>query len=522
MKRYLCSICLVVIGCVLACLAALSDETRPVGHEEVKPCSADKPLGGHIEITLELNQNGCRGSIRTVLRFPLVSQYAKTPPWPGQQFWSGRFSAPEVSYEMSTGGCSGTTVNGEETCNAPGGRKSGKAALDSRSGDGYLYFRPMLPEIVAVLLSKAGNEHDASTPLECIGAHSSGKDIWQFGLNRLFTIRPAGADCSESAKTSTNIFCVQPTVCANPADEATKRDCIVHADRYAVIPFVGEATWTSPKASEPGYSGFLSSKIHWEICCGCGAQSAPPEPTADPCPSTLEADRRLETNRKKREEKLNELDKVGAAYMEQLTEARAHYPDYEQTIKACLIQTLATKAIISLLAPEADVAGLPHPHDVEAAIELMEARGWFPPMGLQLVAKIVEKIVNGEDPTTALQKEGSQNWNETIAVLKKVETLMSGATAEEMEKSLEECQGAFLVSPETKLSADKCVESFKAALEKLAEFNKLANDIRDLDTEYPNLQYKAWAACVERARCKKTPESACADKKPSGNWPDVP
>ena len=38
----------------------------------------------------------------------------------------------------------------------------------------------------------------------------------------------------------------------------------------------------------------------------------------------------------------------------------------------------------------------------------------------------------------------------------------------------------------------------------------------------PDLQYKAWAACVERARCKKTPESACDDRKPPGHWPDVP
>lgn len=114
------------------------------------------------------------------------------------------------------------------------------------------------------------------------------------------------------------------------------------------------------------------------------------------------------------------------------------------------------------------------------------------------------------------------NWNETIAVLEKVETLMSGRSAEEMEKSLEECQGAFLVSAETKLSAEKYVEGFKATLEHLAEFNKLANDIRNLDNAYPDLQYQAWAACVKRARCKGTPESACADKKAAGNWPDVP
>src|SRR5689334_17304092 len=152
MRRYLCSICLAVTGCALACLAALSGETPPAGHEAVKPCSADKPLGGHIEIVSEWSeQNGCRGSFRTVLRFPLVSQYAKTPPWPGQQFWLGRFSAPEVSYEMTTGGCSGTgtVASGEATCNAPSGRKSGKASLDPKSEDHSLIFTPLGPEINA-------------------------------------------------------------------------------------------------------------------------------------------------------------------------------------------------------------------------------------------------------------------------------------------------------------------------------------------------------------------------------------
>ena len=256
-----------------------------------------------------------------------------------------------------------------------------------------------------------------------------------------------------------------------------------------------------------------------EICGSCGTLPTPPDPS-DECPSTLEADSRLETNRKRREEKLAELRKAGAAYDKKYEESRKHYDDYVQTVQACLLQGLATRAIIMLLAPE--IEGEEVPHEIEKAFEWSEERGKLPPMGLQLIAKIVEKIVNGEDPTTALASESRQNWNETMAVLQKVQTLLSGRTPEEMEKSLEECQGTFLVSPETKLSADKCVESLKEALEDLAEFNKLNNDIRDLDTAYPDLQYKAWAACVERARCKGTPESDCADKKPPGNWPNVP
>ena len=257
----------------------------------------------------------------------------------------------------------------------------------------------------------------------------------------------------------------------------------------------------------------------WEVCCGCGAPSAPPEPPREPCPSTLEADSRLKTNRAERDAKVRERDTAGRSTRRRSKEARAHYDDYKKTIKACLVQSLATKAIISLLAPEAEGAEVSH--EVAEAIEYAEANGLLPPMGMQQVAKIVEKILAGEDPTSALGPEGWQNWNETMAVLDKVATLMSGGSADKMEKDLEECQGAFLVSAETKLSADACVEAFKEALASLAEFNSLKNDIRDLDDALPNLQYEAWAACVRRARCLGTPESDCADKKPPGNWPDV-
>ncbi len=491
-------------------------------------CPADKPLGGRIEIETGVNENGCRGSVRTVLRFPLDGKTSL--PW-ADQLRAGIFSAPEVSYESSTGGCSGMTSNNEETCNAPSARSKGKLVLGKMGPQGlieepntlgYVTFYPVKPQISVHL--DLDSHYTASTPLECVGPSSSGKGIWQYGFQEPLSIEPKSSSCTPDPE-DRGLICIEQSRCSDPADESSRLECITHADRYAVIPFAGESRWTSPKASDPYYSGFVSSTVHWKICCGCAEDAAPPEPAADRCPTTLEADSRLETNRKKRKEILAELEKVSATYEEQFKEAEAHYADYAKTVKACLVQTLATKAMIALLAPELapELEGSAAiPHEVEAAIEWAEENGLFPPMGMQLIAKIIEKILNGEDPTTALKKEGSQNWSETIAVLKKVETLMSDATVADMEKSLDECQGAFLVSAETKLSADKSVESFKAALESLAEFDRLANDIRQLDVDYPDLQYKGWAACVERARCQSTPESACADKKPPGDWPDVP
>jgi hypothetical protein len=493
--------------------------------EAFKPCPPDKPLGGRVEELSDWIKDGCRGSKRGLIRFPLVLHSPPMTPWP-MILLSG-FDAPEVSYDISSSGCSGVTPNGEEKCSAPAGRKTGKVSLGSvgqigfksdQSAAGYLRFHPLQPQVESDLIGETGFFY---TVLECVGPHRSGKDTWGTGFT-FFSILPSNnIACSTLADSDVHFFaCVPPAECSKPADEASQRECVTYADRHVVIPFLGQSVWKSPRASDPYYSGMLRAEIRWEICCGCGAPPAPPEPSSDKCPSTLEADSRLQTNRKEREKRLSERDKAGAAYLEKLAEANAHYPDYVKTVTACLIQSLATKAIISLLAPE--IEGAEVPHEVEAALELAEKRGLFPPMGMQLIAKIIEKMVNGEDPTTALGREGKQNWDETIAVMKKVETLMSGRTVEDMEKSMEECQGAFLVSAETKLSADKCVESFKAALDDLADFNKLQNDIRDLDNAYPNLQYNAWAACIRRARCKGDPDSSCDDKKPPGNWPDAP
>jgi hypothetical protein len=490
-------------------------------NEAFTGCPKDKPLGGRVEENSDWNENGCRGSRHGMIRFPLVLSDAPSTPWP--IILHSGFSAPEVTYELSTGGCSGTTVNGEEKCTAPSGRKYGKVTLGSVGPrgftsdphvDDYLHFYPEFPQIHAenMLTSINGT---ASTSLECIGPHSGGSTTWNFEFDGFF-VGPDGPDCVQGIFSA----CIAATDCAHPATEAAQRECIMHADRHVVIPFSGQSTWTSPSASDPYYSGILKGKLRWEICCGCGTPPTPPEPSNDPCPSTLEADSNLETNRIMRQKKLKALDKAGKAYNEQLQEAGAHYDDYVKTIKACLIQSLVSKALISLLAPETEVAGVSQ--DVLEAMEFAEQNGLFPPMGLQQIADIVEKTVNGEDPTTVLAPEQLQNWNSTIGALAKVESLMSGSSAGEMEKSLEECQGAILVSPETKLSADKYVESIKAALDHLAEYNTLKNDIRDLDTAYPDLQYQSWAACVRRARCKHTPESDCDDRKPPGDWPDVP
>lgn len=487
-------------------------------NDRVKACPLDKPLGGRIEVvhvSNPLSGDDCQGTVRTVLRFPLVATVPAMSPWTSS-LWTG-FDATELAWEVSTGGCVDTPDN-RETCQAPPIHKSGTVTLGTAGPMGFrrdpqarggLHFSPVKPELYFSVLPR--EIHDAVTaPLTCTdaGGRVKVRATWSGGLSG-GDIRPRDARCTALHPF---VACVQPTACAEAGSSAA---CIREADRYAVIPFTGHTVFTDPRRG----ADIPRVEMTWKVCCGCGAPSAAPEPSREPCPSTLEADSRLKTNRAEHDAKARERDTAGRAYREKMREARAHYDDYRKTIKACLLQSLVTKAIISLLAPEAEGAEVSH--EVMEAVESAEANGLLPPMGMQQVAKIVEKILAGEDPTTALGPEGWQNWNETMAVLDKVAGLMAGTSADKMEKDLEECQGAFLVSAATKLSADKCVDAFKEALADLAEFNTLQNDIRDLDDALPNLQYEAWAACVRRARCLGMPESDCADMKPPGNWPDV-
>jgi hypothetical protein len=275
-------------------------------------------------------------------------------------------------------------------------------------------------------------------------------------------------------------------------------------------------------------SGSIHLKVCWDICkkgsgaCGAGCGAPPPTstPPVEKCPSTLKADSDLETNRIKKSAKIKEMAEHAVAAGEHKKEAMAHYDDFRKVVIACGIQSLATNALIALLAPEVEGAGATK--DVIEALEFCEKHGLLTPSSFQLLAKIAEKLAKGEDPTTALLPEELQVVQETLAGMELVKGAFEGASAAQMEKSLEECGGAFLVSTETKLSAQKGVEAFKAQLEEETEMQKLTNDIRGLDVVYPDLQYKAWEACVQRARCLGTPESACAGKKPPGNWPDVP
>lgn len=232
----------------------------------VEPCPAGKPLGGVITLDMQWRSDGCQGGTRARLRFPMVTNLGSSSPWQAR-IWTG-FSATDVEYELTSGGCTGTVAG--QSCRAPEGKRSGKATLGTnseagfeRGGVGYLHFEPIAPKLVADLLPDEIRTAFA-TPIECAGA---AQGSWKVGLTGVAILPQGERRC---ANNSGFVFCVPATECAHPAEGAAQA-CIVQADRYAVLPFSGDASWKSPKVDDPAYSGLLSNDVHWEVCCGCGA-----------------------------------------------------------------------------------------------------------------------------------------------------------------------------------------------------------------------------------------------------------
>ena len=79
----------------------------------------------------------------------------------------------------------------------------------------------------------------------------------------------ADEECSNPVHSA----CVAPTVCVEAPDDQ-RRDCILHPDRYAVIPFSGSGRVGD---ASPGGTDVTTDR-KWEVCCGCGEPPSGPPP----------------------------------------------------------------------------------------------------------------------------------------------------------------------------------------------------------------------------------------------------
>ena len=256
----------------------------------------------------------------------------------------------------------------------------------------------------------------------------------------------------------------------------------------------------------------------WSVCPeGLKCDPPPPiggpaAPTDDSCPKTEAADALLETCHAQREHMAEQLKEAWKDFQEEYREAQDNVEAYRATIAACGAWD-ATMKLFQFLAGPVEWTGAPE--QPEEAQEFREA--------IKLISEITGKLIAGEDPLTVAHAHGTEDlatFQQSCEVVANVLKMLGVGSPESMEHMVDECSAP--LPQDLFHGAEEYIQHLKAALEKMPEVRRQVNDLRQKDLDCLNLQYQAYAACVQRARCLGEPESSCDGLRPEGHWPDVP
>ena len=478
--------------------------------------------------------------------------------WDSKLAWlaAGGRAATKIKYLIETDGCH--DIGGSEyTCDAPGDTASGEITLGEHTATGYkqtasllgllgggLTFNPMIPSVKLTSMSwatTARSEPNGSSLLHqngrstCVHHPSSGGPPQEEGFlpvggdvrSLVFELSP---DCSQSAPRArgwigdSDKFCVQPTACFKATDATQRQQCVTTPGKFAVIPFEGNRE--QQYADPPSWGDYvIHSKISWKICDGCGQVPPPPDMHRDPCPQDM-ADFNLQQNRKQRDDKAANLEAQLKKYQEEMKKAESHLQQFHTTMQLCAV-TSATVTVLEgslgLFSPAGEAAIISDsPAEAEEIKEAVEMLGLLPQLGdpATTIFTVTSSLVNNEDPTAKLIPfEKYQQFLEALEAAEKASNMINGSTSQ-LEEELKGCPGTIGLSNENWKGANDYIEDLQEAMANVPDIQKLTNDIRQLDTQYEDLQSKAYAACLKRADCLNQPESSCDNVKPTGNWTD--
>jgi hypothetical protein len=256
---------------------------RPA-NDLVKPCPPDRPLGGSLELeyvhTLE-HRYRCDQQARLWFGLIPMDQIGKWPAPLGSPHHSDA-----ITYQLSWD-CSDLPDPHGEVCDAPGATRSGRTdfgpigPLGVANQSGGVTFYPMDPKLSFALLDEINAWQVPD--VQCVYPNGSGGNAGRGWGGIGGSVEPWGpGDCEIGP-------CVAPTACYQPEGEL-RRDCVLHPDRYAAIPFEG----SERRRLLPGTGGlnsgeFIDMSTRWRVCCGCGqAPSGPPPDFAPRKPDDCE------------------------------------------------------------------------------------------------------------------------------------------------------------------------------------------------------------------------------------------
>jgi hypothetical protein len=262
-------------------------------------------------------------------------------------------------------------------------------------------------------------------------------------------------------------------------------------------------------------SGFHQDlEVRWSLCRDdAPCKDEPPEPERMPCGGTATADALLQNCRDAERSIEREMKPHWDEYQKESHEASQHLADYKLASRLCTAWDVTMKILDKLLESEMLLEGLP-PADAAEVKEFKEA--------LEQVKGVIDNLYEGKSAVEPFEADQITKIGENAEKINKLlETLhlFINGSPEELAEKLQDC-GAPL-SAGLYESARQYLLHLQASLEALREVNKLLNDLRSQEDKCLNLQFDAYKACIEDARCKGTDEAACASLKPPGNWPDV-
>jgi hypothetical protein len=224
----------------------------------VRACPDDEPLGGFVELDQSYSTFSYRCHGKARLWFDLVAN--PRIPWPA--VLAQQFHAKTIVYQLSSRGCFDIPDPGGGVCTAPERQIEGRYEFSVgpygvENFPSSISFQATAPQIECSTLPDEISR-GLTVPLTCVDPAGQTTGDWTYAVGGgVFPFSMGG--CTESGR---NFACTAATVC----DGSARPDCILHPDRYAVIPFRGQDSWSLswPDGRAETHAYF------WDVCCGCG------------------------------------------------------------------------------------------------------------------------------------------------------------------------------------------------------------------------------------------------------------
>ena len=462
----------------------------------------------------------CSGTARMWFRL-----HPFEPSWPHQL--RGIYHADAIDYRVRVLGCT-DVPDPHRVCTAPGqpetrGRMEigpvGRFGVDMLGAPGGTFsFIPLVPELSFLTLADE-IRHDNTTPLTCVDlGPGGGQGTSEWSLPVIGDIRPwSHEECDNPLRHSA---CTPATMCQGATGDQ-HRDCLLHPERYAVIPFEGSERVVTSTGGVDVTIGY-----RWEVCCGCGEPPSgpPPEMSQDPC-GDLGIQRgqmqvAVDTSALLR----RRLKPHRVAYDRAKQQASQYRPDFDFVARSCAGWDIAVMLTQALFGGVGAAEGLGPTEGAQAFSKLMSlVEGVLeqdPTLPLTMFLSAAEELEVAGETALEVKLLGIEGWTAS-GVIDTVGTVTDGAleflSRDEIQTQrdrLEDCTDTPLVAGITFDDARRYLDYAEEAARELSEILPLMTRIEQSDTAIYNAWHAYHRACLDYAACTGRDPAVCNPPPP--------